>query len=121
MPASLEGQVRKPLMAVAFTVTLAGIAEAQQASDPRVADLVQSGKLRLALFLPGYIKSATGEVQGIGTGAVAVAVARALAARLGVEVSLVENPTPPQVVQCLKAGACDVAYMGIDPTRASEV
>src|SRR6185295_9927580 len=74
-----------------------------------------------ALFLPGYTKSSTGELRGIGTGAVAVELARALAARLGVQVQLIENPTPPQVVACLKAGACDVAYMGIEPARAAEV
>jgi polar amino acid transport system substrate-binding protein len=59
-------------------------------------------------------------LRGIGTGAVAVELVRALAARLGVQVQLIENPTPPQVVACLKAG-CDVAYMGIDPARAAEV
>ena len=100
---------------------MGSIVEAQQTPDPRIADLVQSGKIRLALFLPGYAKSPTGELQGIGTGAVAVELARALAARLGVQVQLVENPKPPQVVACLKAGACDVAYMGIDPARTAEV
>lgn len=114
--------MRKMLMVVAFTATLTSIAEAQPVADPRVADLVQAGKVRLALFLPGYSKdAATGAVRGVGTGAVAVELVRALAARLGVEVALVENPTPPQVVECLKAGACDVAYMGVDPTRAGEV
>lgn len=110
------------LLAVGFTATWASIAEAQQAPDPRVADLVQSGKIRLGLFLPGYSRNPTsGELRGVGTGAVAVEIARALAARLGVEVVLIGNPTPPQVVECLKSGACDVAYMGVDPTRAAEV
>ena len=114
--------MKKLLLAVASTVILANIAHAQQVRDPRVADLVQAGKVRLALFLPGYTKDpVTGELRGSGTGAVAVALARAVAARLGVEVQLVGYPTPPQVVECLKAGACDVAYMGIDPTRAAEV
>jgi len=110
----------KLLTAIVFNVALGSIAGAQ-VPDSRIADLVQSGKIRLALFLPGYTKSSTGELRGIGTGAVAVELARALAARLGVQVQLIENPTPPQVVACLKAGACDLAYMGIEPARAAEV
>jgi hypothetical protein len=94
-----ERHLRKPLLAVVFTATLASLAEAQQVPDPRVADLVQAGKIRLALFLPGYTKSAIGELRGVGTGAVAVEIARALAARLRVQVLLVENPTPPQVME----------------------
>ena len=43
--------MRKLLLAVAFTATLASIAEAQQAADPRVADLVRAGKLRVGIGL----------------------------------------------------------------------
>ena len=71
----------KLLTAIVFNVALGSIAGAQ-VPDSRIADLVQSGKIRLALFLPGYTKSSTGELRGIGTGAVAVELARALAARL---------------------------------------
>lgn len=110
------------LLALAFTTTFAGIAAAQQVPDPRVADLVRAGKIRFALFLPGYTKDATtGEVRGVGTGAVTVQLARALAERLGIEVVLVGYATPPMVVECLKAGACDMAYMGIEPSRVGEV
>ena len=113
--------MKKLLLAVVLNVALGSIAGAQQVSDPGISDLVQSGKIRLALFLPGYAKAPTGELRGTGTGAVAAELARALAARLGIQVQLIENPTPPQVVACLQAHACDVAYMGIDPTRATEV
>ena len=113
--------MRKVLIAMAFNVALGSIAGAQQVPDPRIADLVQSGRIRLALFLPGYTKSPTGELRGIGTGAVAVELAHALAARLGIQVQLIEHPKPPQVVACLKAHACDIAYMGIDRTRTAEV
>jgi polar amino acid transport system substrate-binding protein len=107
---------------IATLLVGATIANAQQIPDPRVADLVRAGKVRLGLFLPGYTKdTVTGEIRGSGTGAAVTEIARALAARLGVEVLLVENPTPPKVVECLKAGACDVAYMGINPARAAEV
>jgi polar amino acid transport system substrate-binding protein len=99
------------------------VAQAQKAPqpDPRIADVVQAGKIRFALFQPGYTTSASGEVRGAGTGAAAVEIIRALAKRLGVEVVLVGNPTPAGVVQCLTAGTCDMAYMGLDPTRAGQL
>jgi polar amino acid transport system substrate-binding protein len=49
-----------------------------------------------------------------------VEIARALAARIGVQVVLLEHPTPPQVVDCLKADACDVVFLPFD-SRAAEV
>ena len=117
----MKETLRIPFMMAALLASFS-TADAQQAADPRVADLVQAGKIRFALFLPGYAKDpATGELRGVGTGAVTVQHAHALAARLGVGVQLVGFPPPPAVVACLKAGACDVAYMGIEPSRAAEI
>lgn len=98
-------------------LVVATIASAQQVSDPRVADIVRAGKLRVALFPPEYTTRdpVTGELRG----GVFIEVARALAARLGVEAQLLEYPAPPKVVECLKAGTCDVGFVGID--RATEV
>lgn len=93
----------------------AGTAGAQQAPDPRVADLVQSGKIRVGLFLPQYIKNAaTGELKSVW-----VESARALAARIGIPLELVEHPTPPEAVACLKAGACDLLFLPFDERSAS--
>ena len=65
-------------------------AAAQQASDARVADLAQSGKLRVGLFPPQYVKdTTTGRPKSAW-----VEIARALAAHIGVEPALVEHPTP---------------------------
>ena len=90
-------------------------------ADPRVADLVQAGKIRLALFLPQYTKDpATGELRGVGTGFLAIELAGALAARLGLELVVIEHPTPAKAVECLKTSAGDVAFMGIEPSRAAE-
>jgi len=98
------------------------IGEAQQVPDPRVADLVQAGKIRAALFPPQYTKEpATGELRGVAHGIVIIDLARALAARLRVEAQLVGYSSPTEVVECLKAGACDVAFTGITPSRAAEV
>jgi len=97
-------------------------AQAQPHSDPRVADLVKAGKIRLALFLPLYTKdTATGELRGMTTGIVTIDLMRAFAARLGVELQLVGYQTPPEVVACLKSDTCDVGSMGVTPGRASEV
>jgi polar amino acid transport system substrate-binding protein len=93
-----------------------------QPADPRVADLVQSGKIRLGLFLPQYVNDpASGALRGIGTGVIAIEIALALAARLDIEASLIALPTPTKAVEALKHGGCDVAFLGIEPTRAAEV
>jgi polar amino acid transport system substrate-binding protein len=106
---------------VALVATVATV-DAQQTADPRVADIVRAGKLRVALFLPQYTKDpATGEIRGYGSGTVHVQIAHALATRLGVGVQLLGYPTPPTVVECIKAGACDVGFLGNNPSRALEV
>jgi polar amino acid transport system substrate-binding protein len=110
--------------AFVIAALLAGTAvtQAQQIPDPRVADLVKAGQLRTALFLPQYTKdSTTGELHGLGMGLIALEVARSLAARLAVELVVVEQPTPPKAVECLKTSACDVMFLGIEPSRVKEV
>jgi len=93
---------------------------AQQAPDPRVADLVQTGRIRVGLGVvaPHWaVKDpATGELRGV-----AVDLARALAARLGIEFVPVEYPSPSRVPDGLKVGAWDVGFLGIDPSRATVV
>jgi hypothetical protein len=90
-----------------------------KANDPRVADLVQAGRLRVALFPPQYTKDAvSGELRGAGPGPAFLDIARALAARIGVEVQLIGYQTPDEVMECLNGGACDVTFMG--PERAGK-
>jgi polar amino acid transport system substrate-binding protein len=92
-----------------------------QQTDPRVADLVRAGKVRVALFLPLYAKDpVTGELRGNLDGVFLIEIIHALAARLGVETQLVGYPTPPEAMNAIKAGACDVGFFGIDPVRAAE-
>jgi polar amino acid transport system substrate-binding protein len=89
----------------------------QQAPDPRIADLVQAGKVRVALYPPQYAKNpVTGQLRGW-----TVDLGRALAARIGVELLPVEYPTPPKAMEDLKAGACDVGFGAMDPSRISEI
>jgi polar amino acid transport system substrate-binding protein len=101
---------------------LAPAAAAGAAPDPRVADLVRAGKIRVGLHLPQFITDpATGEIHGNGTGAVIEQVAHALAERLGVGLELVGHPSPPALVECLKAQACDAGFLGYVPNRTADV
>lgn len=107
--------LRVPLLFAALlaTVPVAGA----QAPDPRVADLVRARRVRVALFPPQYTKDpTTGEMRGVWAD-----IARAFAARVGVELVFVEHPTPPKMVECLNAGACDVGFLGFDTARAADV
>ena len=90
-------------------------------ADPRVADLVKSGKIRVAIFLPQYTKEADGTLRGIGVGFVAMEIGRVLAERLGIALEMIENPTPIKALEGLKAGACDFGFLGIDPSRTGQV
>ena len=110
------GTLRVPLLIAALVATVP-MAGAQQARDPRVADLVRAGKVRIALFPPQYTKDrTTGELRGVWAD-----IARAFAARVGVELVFVEHSTPPKMVECLESGACDVGFLGFDTARAADV
>jgi polar amino acid transport system substrate-binding protein len=87
---------------------------AQPVADPRVADLVQAGKIRVGLFSTQFRKDpVSGELRGVRPD-----MARALAARIGVQAVLLEHQSPSQVVECLKAGACDVVFLPKDARAA---
>jgi len=107
---------------VAALLAPAGAVAAQPAPDPRVADLVHAGEVRVGLHLPQFAKDpATGDIHGLGTGVVIVQIAQALAERIGVKLKLVGHPSPPALVECLKAGACDVGFLGYVPNRTTDV
>src|SRR3974390_775932 len=96
--------------------------EARGTSDPRVADLVQAGKIRIALYLPMYTQDpGTDEIRGGADGGAVIEIARALGARIGIEMRLIGYATPHVALDGLKAGECDVILMGIDPIRTAEV
>jgi polar amino acid transport system substrate-binding protein len=97
------------------------MANAQQA-DPRVADIVRAGKVRVGLHLPQFVQDPkTGEIRGNGTGTVIVPIAQALAKRLKVELQLVGNESPPVLIECLKAGGCDLGFLGLTQARTALV
>lgn len=91
--------------------------DVQQAVDARIADLMRAGRVRVALYPPQYAKDpATGELRGW-----TIELARALAARIGVEFLPVEYPTPTRAIEGLKAGACDVGFGAMDASRTSDI
>ena len=112
--------MRDKLCASVMTLTLLAapwIAVAQQTPDPRIADLVRAGEVRIGTFPPQHTKDpATGELKGAY-----IEFWRVFAARMGVKLVLVEFPTPTRMVECLKSGACDVGSLGFDPARAADV
>src|SRR5262249_20259704 len=82
--------------------------------DPRMSDIAQAGRIRLALFLPQYRKDpATSELCGLGTGFLAIELVRSLAERFDIPMQVIEHPTPPKAMESLKSGACDVMLFGI--------
>jgi polar amino acid transport system substrate-binding protein len=106
------------VLVLTFAQFAGAIAKAQQTSDPRVADLVRTGKLRVGIGLANLgsaIKDpATGELRGI-----AADLARALAARIGVALQPVEYPRPGAVLDGASTDAWDVAFLVIDPARSA--
>jgi len=58
----------------------------------------------------------TGALEGFG-----IELAHSFARALGRELRLTEYAAPPQVVQALKSGDCDIAAMGLAPGRGRDV
>ena len=85
-----------------------------------VADLAPSGTLRAAIYLGNPVLAscdpATGEPRGVS-----VDLARELGVRLGVRVELVVFDAAGKVVDALRTGAWDVAFLAIDPKRALDI
>jgi polar amino acid transport system substrate-binding protein len=93
------------------------MAQAQPSADPRVADLVKAGNIRVALYVPQYNKDrATGELRGWPIDLVA-----ALGARIGVQGVPVEHPNPANALDSVASGASDAAIIGIEAERATKV
>jgi polar amino acid transport system substrate-binding protein len=96
--------------ASAATTSMAPTSELRQALAP-------TGKLRVGLNLRRSFlvkqDATAGEVTGM-----AVDFSRMLAERLGVTVELVLYPDVGPLVKAARAGAWDIAFLGIDPARS---
>jgi polar amino acid transport system substrate-binding protein len=90
------------------------------APAPVVADLAPTGKLRAAINFGNPVLAAKDPAIGEPRG-VSVDLSRELAKRLGVALEIVTYPAAGQVVEGLKSKSWDVAYLAIDPARATEI
>lgn len=94
------------------------IVRAQPAPDPRVADLIRAGKIRVGIGLgnraSAMVDPATGELTGV-----AVDFARTLAARVGVQLKTVEYPRPGAVFDGATTDAWDTTFLVVDPDRTA--
>ncbi len=84
------------------------------------ADLAPTGKLRVGINYGNPVLAtrnpASGELRGV-----AVDLARELGQRVEVPVELVGFESAGQMVEGLKAGAWDVAFLAVEPGRAGEI
>jgi polar amino acid transport system substrate-binding protein len=103
-----------------FTARLRGfvISPALNVNEDGLDRIRRTGALRLALFPSFFYRKdqVSGALRGVG-----IEVARALSARIGVELAVEEFPSPPQVVEALAANLADVAMLGIHPKRAADI
>jgi len=110
--------MKKLLLIVSLIILSMNLAVAQQPHDPRVADLVQAGKIRVGIHSFYTKDPQTGELKAVSTGIIFRDIARLLGTRIGVEVVPVWHPGVPEMLACVTAGECDVGFMGPDPSRA---
>src|ERR1700683_4552765 len=93
------------------------MSQAQQSADPRVADLVQAGQVRVALYVPQYTKDpVTGEPGGW-----CVDIVTSLGVQLGIKGVPVEHPNPANALSSIASGACDAGIIGIEADRATKI
>jgi polar amino acid transport system substrate-binding protein len=105
------------LLIAALALAPIHLAAAEQAADPRVADFVQAGKVRVGIHSFYAKDPQTGELKAVSTGIIFLDVARMLGARMGVEVVPIWHPGVPEMLACVTAGECDLGFMGPDPSR----
>ena len=109
------------LVAHVILVVLIGASSlnAQQSPDPRIIDLIQNGKLRVALGLGSPALAMkdpnTGEVRGP-----ALDLAQALAKKMGVKLEAVEYPRPGAILAGVKNNEWDVTFLVADPARLAD-
>ena len=83
-------------------------------------DLAPNGRMYAAINFGNPILAVKNPVTGDPSG-VSVDLSRELARRLGVSVQLVTFDSAGKVVEALKSGSLDVAFVAIDPARAVDI
>src|SRR5262249_56134365 len=94
--------MKKLLLTIAFAALFAGLAQAQPVGDPRVADLVQAGKIRVGVHSIMYTNDPrTGELKGASTEIILLDIAPTLGAPIGPTASPIPHPPTPQTFPSL--------------------
>lgn len=99
---------------------MSGCATTPMPPAAAVADLAPTGKLRAAINFGNPVLASKDPTGGEPRG-VSVDLSRELARRLGVAVELVTFDAAGKVVEALKSGAWDVAFLAVDPARAVDI
>src|SRR5258705_134855 len=106
------------------TMSFAALLLSSCATAPDVpaarSELGPTGKLRVGMNVQNFLLVNKERVGGEYSG-IAVDLGRELGRRLGVPVELVPFDTAGKLADAVKAGAWDVAFLGNEPTRASEI
>jgi polar amino acid transport system substrate-binding protein len=106
--------------ALAALACLASCATQPMSSSEAIKQLAPSGTLRVGINYGNTVlvqrNAATGELRGL-----APDLARELARRAGVPVTLVPYDTAGKMADAVKAGAWDVAFLAVDPARAKDI
>ena len=84
------------------------------------ADLAPSGTLRAGVNYGNVILAAKDPASGESRG-VAIDLTRELDRRLGVPIELVAYDSVAVIVDAVRTGAWDIAFLGIDPAREGEI
>jgi polar amino acid transport system substrate-binding protein len=119
---SIRHVPQRVLLVIALAIPtawlLAGVGAAGAQSS--AAAVAPTGQLRVAVNIGNSVLAlkdpATGEVRGV-----TVDLGRALAAKLGVPVALVEYPNVARIVDGARSGEWDIAFLANDPTRAGDM
>ncbi len=110
----------KIAIAAVSLVMFASCATASEISPSTLAELVPTGKLRAGINVGNVVLTskdlASGESRGIPFD-----LARELGRRLGVPVEIVPFDSAGKLAEGAKAGAWDVAFLGIEPERAEGI
>jgi polar amino acid transport system substrate-binding protein len=113
-------EMLKMTFALISGVFLVSSSPMPQVSSAVRADLAPTGTLRAGINYGNPILAQGGPAAGDLRG-IAVDLARELARRIGVPVALVPYDAAGKMTDAVKTGAWDVAFLAVDPARASEI
>ncbi|QCI63544.1 ABC transporter substrate-binding protein [Phreatobacter stygius] len=110
----------RTLVSILFAAVSGWSAMANEPPPGVAAELAPTGRLRAAINFGNPVLAKRDPATG-APGGVSVALARALAERLGLPVDLVAYEAAGQVTDAARTGIWDIAFLAVDPVRAAEI